>query len=84
MSEGFECDRCGTTHSGSPDTMLLLGDGRARSRNTITHREEEEFRANQRVGEVEMDLCRGCRNDLRAWWSNGGGSVDEFEWRDGE
>ena len=77
MSEGYLCDRCGSTHAGSPDTMLLLGDGRPRYRRGPS-RKAEYVHEGELIGDVEFDLCQACRNDLKEWWAKAGGDASDI------
>lgn len=80
MSEGYLCDRCGSTHGGRPDTMLLVGDGRSRDRPALTRdKNVYDGRFHDIIGDVEFDLCQSCRNDLRRWWADGGGDPSKME-----
>lgn len=82
MSEGYQCDRYGTTYSGSPDTMLVVGQGRQRSREPLTRQQDAVYHDSPIIGDYEADLCRACMNDLRRWYSDGGGDAAEIEHRD--
>lgn len=78
MSEGYQCDRCKSTHGGSPNTMLLVGDGRKRTRRGIAENARGPEFAEEPLGESEFDLCPACRNDLRKWWTDGGGNNEDI------
>jgi len=78
MSEGFLCDRCGSTHGGGPDTMLVIGNGRNRVRRAITSDPQEEYVGMPTIGNVELDYCQSCRNDLRKFHADGGGDPSDI------
>ena len=68
MSEAYECDRCGTLHSGKPHTTIHVEAGHARSRPG-----EREELYDTPLGTSFPDLCSACLNDLRRWYRDGGG-----------
>jgi len=75
MSEAYECDRCGGLNNGSPDTALTVESGYARS----VYRENR----NRSEGDIRpkhIDLCKGCLNDLRAWYQEAGGNPEDVEY----
>ena len=69
MSEAAECDRCGALVRGSPDTSIHVVPGYERSR----HPEREP--SPNTLREPLVDLCAGCRNALRRWWTEAGGDA---------
>lgn len=74
MGEGYECDRCGSLHSGSPHTNLTLNDGIPRERVRGLHpTERAEGIPGQDIDE-SYDLCPGCRSKFEEWWEDGGNS----------
>jgi hypothetical protein len=75
MAEAYECDRCGSLNSGSPDTALTVEQGYARS----VHRENR-MRSEGDIQPKHVDLCRGCVNDLRAWYQAAGGEASDIEY----
>jgi hypothetical protein len=75
MGEGYICDRCGSTHGGTADTFLTLGDGIERVR---VAGDGENYRGPGTIlWDVMFDLCPGCRSSFRQWWRDGGGDPGE-------
>lgn len=73
MSEGYECDRCGSLNSGSPHTMVAIGDGIPRARTRGLHpTERAEGIPGDDIDET-YDVCPGCRSKFEEWWNEGGG-----------
>lgn len=66
MSEGYECDRCGSLNSGTPDTMLQIGDGIPRSRDH--YNERHEVYEGVELVDRTYDVCPGCKSEFESWW----------------
>ena len=76
MSEGYECDRCGSLHAGSPDSALTVEPGYARSVRRVRHSPYDEGEEKPK----HVDLCRVCVNDLRRWYQDAGGDPEDIEY----
>jgi len=81
MAEGFECDRCGYTAGGAPDTSLTVGPGRQRYRRSLGQPNDYEA-TDDYAKRREFDLCRGCMNDLRSWFALAGGDAAAIDHAD--
>lgn len=69
MAEGYECDRCGSLHSGEPHTRIKLGDGVPRARPRGYERVLGREEGTQITDEGELyDVCPGCRSAFETWW----------------
>lgn len=76
MGEGYECDRCGSLNSGTPHTLIALGDGEPRFRRGGMNEHPVEIHPGQEQFDLIKDLCPGCRAKFEEWWEEGGETSD--------
>jgi hypothetical protein len=72
MAEAYECDRCGALHDGGPAFELVVMDGISRSRP-----EDGPGDYAMNTPQAPSDLCVACHNDLKRWYTDGGGDRED-------
>lgn len=82
MSEAYKCDRCGSLREDKPHTSLQVGDGFGRSRPGELQERHPTYETRE-IPDVS-DLCPSCMNDLRRWYSDGGGDPSDVNHEPGE
>lgn len=71
MSEAYECDRCGSLNSGTPHTLLVVGNGVTRFGDQDKWKENtQHLREPGEIGDEYYDVCPGCRSAFEAWWDD--------------
>ena len=66
MSEAYECDRCGGLNSGTPHTLLTIGDGLTRA--GPQDGGFREMHEGKEMADTYYDVCPGCRSAFEEWW----------------
>lgn len=77
MSDAYACDRCGNCRPGSPHKTIALGEGIKYQRSAPAFGDEVFHERHGVAGPYDgaVDLCPSCWNDLKRWWTDGGGSL---------
>jgi hypothetical protein len=76
MSDAYACDRCGKCRPGAPHKTIGVGDG-VKYQRTAPAIDQEMFHDHGPGGPYTdaVDLCPACWNDLKRFWTDGGGSL---------
>lgn len=67
MAEAYECDRCGSLHSGPPEALITLGDGLERGRASSPTGETDTHFHSPPPADEALDICPGCEAAFEEW-----------------